>query len=321
MAKNEREILREWTTIVSEIYGRVEPTLDTYADTDDVLGLGGTQRNPVTNIDIGPGGTGRGRSQSGGGGTTGKGNKERITVQQARAERDARLAAEKGKTDASTNKPATVKTDAERIAAARTDKKIKDIELGIPTTALGKTAKYLLDNPPARNIAGATFGTGVLGVGGAAALALDRQPGEDLTDVAGRWAGKLGQGAGKVVSNAVIQTGRSASDEIDKAAEKHGYTPDSSVINPEFDKAVQDLSKPDGRLGPVPDGSKGLDETRIFTRHPVSGQIVQLNVDNISRVVNQTFYESYECGAGDSAQWQCQIWSSTPVSKLLKGRS
>jgi hypothetical protein len=163
-----------------------------------------------------------------------------------------------------------------------------------------------------RNTA-AGLGAGALG------LSMLQNKGETASDTANR----LGRKAGGAIADFVAGAAQGTGDAINKREKEAGIDSSSSSMpgNTAFDQAVQDLSKPDGRLGPIKDGGGGLQETRIFTRHPVTGQIVQLNIDNISRVVNQPFYESYECGAGDSAQWQCQVWSSTPVSKLLKGRS
>lgn len=137
-------------------------------------------------------------------------------------------------------------------------------------------------------------------------------------------ANRIGQDIGNTASSLVRGVAQGVGKDLRQGEQEAGIEPNSAGDGGEF-KAADDDYVPGGARNPtsspLPDGSKGLDETRIFTRHPVSGQIVQLNVNNISRVVNQTFYESYECGAGDSAQWQCQIWSPTPVSKLLKGRS
>jgi hypothetical protein len=158
--------------------------------------------------------------------------------------------------------------------------------------------------------------------GGAGYLGLNALKKDNET--AAQAANRIGQDIGSTASSLVRGTAQGVGKDLSQGEREAGIKPNSAGDDGDF-KAADDDYKPGGARNPIsnplPDGSKGLDETRIFTRHPVSGQIVQLNVDNISRVVNQTFYESYECGAGDSAQWQCQIWSSTPVSKLLKGRS
>ena len=158
--------------------------------------------------------------------------------------------------------------------------------------------------------------------GGAGYLGLNALKKDNET--AAQAANRIGQDIGSTASSLVRGAAQGVGKDLRQGEQEAGIEPNSAGDGGEF-KAADDEYKPGGARNPtsnpLPDGSKGLDETRIFTRHPVTGQIVQLNINNISRVVNQTFYESYECGAGDSAQWQCQIWSSTPVSKLLKGRS
>ena len=294
MAKNERELLREWASVVSE----VRPG-----------GTGG----PAEPKDYRPTDLGGGSGQFGGARVEPSLSKPRVTIDQARAARDERVRAQQdtkpsGRVDPKLNEPAVAAKDPDAINfkkdaynAAKTV--VGDVYKGT-TGALGSKPVRLVRNT------GLGLGAGALG------LSMLQDKGETAADTANR----LGRKAGGVISDFVSGAAQGTGDVINKREREAGVDAPPSDTRA-FDQAVQDLSKPDGRLGPIPDGNKGLDETRIFTRHPVTGQIVQLNINNISRVVNQTFYESYECGAGDSAQWQCQVWSSTPVSKLLKGRS
>ena len=228
----------------------------------------------------------------------------------------SKAAAEKGAT-ATTNPATGTKpaeevpqlTRAQRKQLAKDNREINDIEAGRPTTALGKVVKGAWDNP---------WKTGIATT--AATVAANKKEGETWADTTSRMGGELGKIFGKTVASAGKEGVNAVADELAKDSQDAENDPKQQAIRNTF-KAADDEYAPGGARNPLPDGAEGLQETRIFTQHPVTGQIVQLNVNNISRVVNQTFYESYECGAGDSAQWQCQIWSSTPVSKLLKGRS
>ena len=294
MSKNERELLREWASVVSE----VRPG-----------GTGG----PAEPKDYRPTDLGGGSGQFGGARVEPSLSKPRVTIDQARAARDERVRAQQDTKPSGRVEP---RLDEPSIAAKKPDDiNFKKDAYNAAKSVVGDTykgVKNVIGSGPVKKVAG----LGAAGAVVAAGINAYRRPGETVADAAKRLGQDIG-GTGMSAATGVVQ---GAGDELNKAEREAGVDtppPGSSA----FDQAVQDLSKPDGRLGPIPDGNKGLDETRIFTRHPVSGQIVQLNVNNISRVVNQTFYESYECGAGDSAQWQCQIWSSTPVSKLLKGRS
>jgi hypothetical protein len=311
VAKNEREILREWASIVSEIpegmFGP-KPGEKEYRPMDLGGGSGqfggggrvggaGGKIEPTLSVPSGP----KPRYR--------KEGEKWVEVPQTKKTTEPTSS---GKIEPRLDEPAPSSTAAAKDPNAINFKKdaynaakavVGDTYKGV-TGALGSKPVRLVRNT------GLGLGAGALG------LSMLQDKGETAADTANR----LGRKAGGVISDFISGAAQGTGDVINKREREAGVDAPPSDTRA-FDQAVQDFSKPDGRLGPIPDGNKGLDETRIFTQHPVSGQIVQLNVNNISRVVNQTFYESYECGAGDSAQWQCQIWSSTPVSKLLKGRS
>ena len=323
MAKNEREILREWTTIVSAIdegmFGP-KPGEKEYRPMDlgggsgqfgggSRVGGAGGKIEPTLSVPSGP----KPRYR--------KEGEKWVEVPQTKVKTTEPTSS--GKIEPRLDEPAPSST-----AAAKDPNAInfKRDAYNAAKAVVGDTYKGV------KNIGRSKAVTAVGGLGAAGYLAskllgTQTEPGETKTDALGRIAGDIGTALGKGVSKAVIGGGSAVSDEIDKAAEKRGYNQDSSVFKDKvekFDRDVDDYKLPPLGTDPGSAGSaanREIKETRIFTQHPVSGKIVQLNVDNISRVVNQTFYESYECGAGDSAQWQCQIWSSTPVSKLLKGRS
>jgi hypothetical protein len=62
---------------------------------------------------------------------------------------------------------------------------------------------------------------------------------------------------------------------------------------------------------------------KIFTRHPVTGETYQLTVAApIMEAVDNTS-QSYNCGVvrqENANSWSCHVWSSTPISKLIKGQ-
>jgi hypothetical protein len=307
VAKNEREMLREWASVVSEVRpggtgGPAEPKdyrpMDLGGGSGQFGGAGGkiepTLSVPKPRIKIEPGET----------------MPQAIQRAQQQAQQSAKPS---GRVEPKLHDEPTPTAP----AAAKDPDAInfkKDV-YNAAKSVVGDTYKGIKNVGKTKPVLG-TLGIGAAGVLGYGALRALQKPGETVKDTAHR----LGQDIGGTGMNAATGVVQGAGDELSKAEREAGVdTPPPG--NTAFDQAVQDLTRPDGRLGPIKDGSGGLQETRVFTRHPVTGAIVQLNVNNISRVVNQPFYESYECGAGESSQWQCQVWSSTPVSKLLKGRS
>jgi hypothetical protein len=65
-------------------------------------------------------------------------------------------------------------------------------------------------------------------------------------------------------------------------------------------------------------------QMNLYTKHPVTGQKIKINVDSLTlESLSQKYSSQHRCGTERVAvteSWRSHAWSSTPISKILKGK-
>ena len=62
----------------------------------------------------------------------------------------------------------------------------------------------------------------------------------------------------------------------------------------------------------------------VYTKHPVTGEIVRIKLQQpVMENIDNKFYSGYTCGSVRQVtnnSWKTNVWSTSPVAKLLKGK-
>ena len=324
MAKSEREMLREWASIVEA--DKIEPKLD------DPFHVGG--HGEPMQIDIGLGGGGSGRGSGRGQKVEpilNKPSKPRIERQpgetprqaadRARQELQAKPEAPAAKAPAAeptTTKPEKIEPSLDQKTPFRVNPRAKDADVEAAKIRAAKptAGEWWREKPIRRTvgpIAGAAAGAGL--IGSLAKNIIGKKPDEDWADVAGNVAGDVADTATSMATSAT----RRAGERVGKAEREAGVTPEPEDF---MARDRQNMPPPPNRDFRIPpEGRQGLDEMKILTKHPRTGKIVQLNLDSniLPAAKFNTVYESFNHSLGEHADWRCSVWSNTPISKIVKG--
>lgn len=274
----------------------------------------------------GPGGAGRGRIEP----TLGSAPKPRIqmkpgeTMAQAIARTQQSIKPSTSTTPSATPKRTEPKLDQTPVSRSTSSSEPKftakdyierekaKIQAGKPTTG-----EWWREKPIRRTIgpiAGAAAGAGM--IGSLAKNIIGKKPDEDWADVAGNVAGDVAD----VATSMVTKGAEKAGERIGKAERAAGVAAEPEDFMQRDRQNMPPEPTKDFRI--PPEGRQGLDEMIILTKHPRTGEMIKLNVENIvQRQKYNAVYESFNAASNLPTDWRCSVWSTIPVSKLLKGKN